>query len=45
MWSRLKDLNQNFIDIKEHKKKSKKFEKQYLRCKYFFRSNFIVKYR
>ena len=24
MWNRLKDLNQEFKDIKEHKKKSKK---------------------
>ena len=44
MWSRLKDLNQNFKDVKEHKTKSKKCQKQYLRCIYFFRSNFIVKY-
>ena len=44
MWNRLKDLNQYFKDIKEHKKIFKKCQKQYLRCKYFFRSNLIVKY-
>ena len=38
MWSRLKDLNQNFKGIKEIKKKKnlKECQKQYVRCKYFF---------
>ena len=44
MWSRLKDLNQNFKEIKEHKKNLRKYQKQYLRCKYLFRSNFTIKY-
>ena len=35
MWSRLKELNKEFKDIKEHKKKAKKTncQKQILRCK------------
>ena len=36
MWDRLKNLNKEFKDIKEHKKNLKKCQKQYLRCKYFF---------
>ena len=31
MWSRLKELNKEFKDIKEHKKKAKKCQKQFLR--------------
>ena len=31
MWIGLKDLNQNFKDIKEHKKKSKKVSKTILK--------------
>ena len=33
MWNRLKELNKEFKDIKEHKKKTKKCQKQFLRCK------------
>ena len=31
MWSRLKELNKEFKGIKEHKKKAKKCQKQFLR--------------
>ena len=33
MWSRLKELKKGFKDIHEHKKKGKKCQKQFLRCK------------
>ena len=33
MWDRLNVLNKKFKDIKEHKKKAKKCQKQFLKCK------------
>ena len=36
LWNQLKELNQEFKDIKEHKKTLKKCQKRYLRRKYFF---------
>ena len=29
MWDKLRDLNKEFKDIREHTQKSKKFQKQY----------------
>ena len=31
MWNRLKDLNQEFKDVKEHKKKASKMSKSVLK--------------
>ena len=33
MWNRLKELNKEFKDISEHKKKKFFFQKQFLSCK------------
>ena len=44
MWSRLKDLNQNFKDIKYIKKNLKNVKNNTEDVNIFFRSNFIVKY-
>ena len=33
MWNRIKELNKEFKDIKEHKKRQKKCQKQFLSWK------------